>query len=110
MVYNGVGSGNSIQVCSTAHNVSFCAESQPQVTTAIDTPLASVLSQLLVHSLTSRPATSGASLQSLFQPLTSPGPIESYTPETPSSNMSFAVKSANTKSTHPFSHSAYKSY
>ena len=65
---NGVGSGNNIQVYSTAHNVSFYAESQPQVTTAINTPLASVLSQLLVHSLTSRPATSGASLQSLFQP------------------------------------------
>ena len=99
---NGVGSGNNIQVCSTAHNVSF-SESQPQVTTAaINTPLASVLSQLLVHSLTSRPATSGASLQSLFQPLTSPGPTESCTPETPSSNMSFAIKPSNTKSTHPF--------
>ena len=99
---NGVGSGNNIQVCSTAHNVSFCAESQPQVTTAINTPLTSVLSQLLVHSLTSRPATSGASLESLIQPLTSPGPTESCTPETPSSNVSFTVKPANTKSTHPF--------
>ena len=69
------------------------------MTTAINTPLASVLSQLLVHSLTSRPATSGASL---FQPLTSSEPTASCTPETPSSNVSFAVKPANTKSTHPF--------
>ena len=79
---NGTGLGNNIQVCFTAQNVSFCTRLEPQVTTAITTPLTSIFSQLsfplLVQSLTSAGSTTPhASMQSILQSLTSPKPLTS---------------------------------
>ena len=113
---NGVGLGNNIQVCSTAQNVSFCTRSEPQVTTAISTPLTSIFSQLslplLVQSLTSAgPATSSASMQSVLNSLISPKPLQLASSisqismpsqQSTQGTITYNVKPANTKSDRPF--------
>ena len=111
---NGVGLGNNIQVCSTAQNVSFCTRSEPQVTTAISTPLTSIFSQLslplLVQSLTSAgPAASSGSMQSVLNSLISPKPLTSsvsqismLTQQSTQGTLTYNAKPTSTKSDCPF--------